>query len=267
MTEWNASEYSRRSELQQAMADEQLALLQLAGTERILDVGCGDGKITAQIAERVPRGTVLGIDPSQEMIAFAASHFGPPGHANLRFEVADVRRMGYHGEFDLVVSFNALHWVPEQEQALRAIHAALKPGGRAVLRFAAAGPRRSIEDVIEDACKAPRWAGYFPEHSPPFVHYTPEDYAALAQGCGMQAVSVHRGDKAWDFRTREAFAAFCLVTCIEWTRHLPEPERPAFINDMLDRYQRVAAERPSEENTFKFYQMDVTLVPVCQGDR
>ena len=57
MTEWDAAEYSRRSALQEAMAEEVLALLDLKGSERVLDVGCGDGKITAEIATRVPRGS------------------------------------------------------------------------------------------------------------------------------------------------------------------------------------------------------------------
>ena len=88
MTEWNAAEYYRRSSLQEAMAQEVLALLDLKGSERILDVGCGDGKITAEIAGRVPRGSVLGVDPSADMIAFASSRFGPPAYPNLRFERA-----------------------------------------------------------------------------------------------------------------------------------------------------------------------------------
>jgi trans-aconitate 2-methyltransferase len=75
--EWNASDYARQSSVQEAMAEEQRALLDLEGWEQILDVGCGDGKITAKIAERVPRGSVLGVDPSQAMIAFPSGHFGP----------------------------------------------------------------------------------------------------------------------------------------------------------------------------------------------
>ena len=90
MAEWNASEYNRQSSLQAALAEEQLGRLTLEGSERVLDVGCGDGKITAEIAARVPRGSVLGVDPSENMIAFAARHFGPATHPNLRFEVADV---------------------------------------------------------------------------------------------------------------------------------------------------------------------------------
>ena len=69
MTEWDAAGYSRISSLQAAMAKEVLALLDLNGSERILDVGCGEGKITAEIASRVPRGSVVGIDPSHDMSA------------------------------------------------------------------------------------------------------------------------------------------------------------------------------------------------------
>jgi trans-aconitate 2-methyltransferase len=58
VTEWNAPEYARLSALQAAMAQEVLALLELNGTERILDIGCGNGKVTAEIAARVPNGTV-----------------------------------------------------------------------------------------------------------------------------------------------------------------------------------------------------------------
>ena len=105
MTEWQADDYSRQSSLQQAMADELLAKWTLRGDERALDVGCGDGKITAQIADRLPQGAVLGVDPSRDMIAFASARFGAPVHSNLRFEVGDARRLPYRREFDLVVSF------------------------------------------------------------------------------------------------------------------------------------------------------------------
>ena len=69
MAEWNAGDYNQHSSLQVAMAQERLDSLVLKGTERILDVGCGDGKRTVQIAARVPGGSVLGVDPSEPMIA------------------------------------------------------------------------------------------------------------------------------------------------------------------------------------------------------
>src|SRR5438046_1833075 len=105
MTEWDAAEYSHRSSLQEAMGQEVLALLDLKVSKRILDVGCGDGKITAQIASRASKGSVVGVDRSRDMINFARSHFGPAKTRNLRFEVADARRLPFKNEFDFVVSF------------------------------------------------------------------------------------------------------------------------------------------------------------------
>ena len=70
MAEWNAGEYNQHSSLQAALVEAQLGRLTLEGAERVLDIGCGDGKITAEIAARVSRGSVLGVDPSRDMIAF-----------------------------------------------------------------------------------------------------------------------------------------------------------------------------------------------------
>jgi ubiquinone/menaquinone biosynthesis C-methylase UbiE len=68
--------------------------LKLRGDETILDVGCGDGKITAELARAVPRGFVLGTDASAEMIAFARKTFSPPKNPNRKFDIADARVIG-----------------------------------------------------------------------------------------------------------------------------------------------------------------------------
>ena len=259
MTEWDANDYARISGLQEAMAEEVLTLLDLKGSERILDIGCGNGKITAEIAARVPGGSVLGVDPSHEMIAFASSHYSPAMRPNLRFETADARQLPYREEFDLVVSFNALHWVTQQDEALRSIRSAMKSDGRAQLRLVPKGERKSLENVLEDTCLSSRWAGYFQEFHDPYLHLTPDQYGELAELNGLHVLAIHTAAKAWDFKSRSAFFAFGSVTFVEWTRFLPEAERPAFITDVLDHYRSVAADRPDEDNTFKFYQMDITL--------
>lgn len=259
MTEWNASAYNRQSTLQETLATAALAHLALGGHERVLDVGCGDGKITARIAKAVPAGSVVGVDPSHDMIRFASGNFGSAEYPNLRFEVGDVRALPYREEFDLVVSFNALHWVPEQEQALRSIRKALRSGGLAQLQFVPEGERKCLEDVIEEVRKLPRWEGDFAEFRKPYAHSTPEEYRALAERVGFGVVRIHCEDGAWDFKTDEGFRAFCRATFVEWTRRLPESEWDAFITDVLERYRPIATERPGEENTFKFYQMQVVL--------
>jgi trans-aconitate methyltransferase len=259
VAEWQASDYSRQSSLQQALAEAQLSRLTLEGSERILDVGCGDGKITAEIAARVPRGSVLGVDPSRDMVEYASSRYGPPAHANLKFEVNDARSLTFRDEFDLVVSFNALHWVPEQEAALGSIRSALKPGGRVLLRMVPNGPRECLEDVIEEVRQQPRWSGFFAGFRRPFVHFTLEEYRALAERAGFGVLRLHVEDGSWDFKSRDGFLAFARATFVEWTQRLPEGEWDSFIADVLDRYRTVAADKPREANTFKFYQMEAEL--------
>jgi trans-aconitate 2-methyltransferase len=261
VTEWKASDYAQISALQAAMAEEVLSLLQLEGSERILDVGCGNGKNTSEIAARVPRGSVVGVDFSAAMVAFAASHYDELTHPNLEFAAADARHLPFGPEFDLIVSFNALHWIPEQELALRSIHSALKPAGLAQLRLVPSGERKSLENVIEETRLSSRWTEYFKSFHDPYLHLTPEEYAALAEQNGFEVRRQHTQAKEWDFESRDAFHAFGMVTFVEWSQHLPESERPAFVDDVLDRYRSVAADALREENFFRFYQMDIVLAP------
>ncbi len=264
MTEWNASEYAQRASLQEAMAAEVLALLDdLRGDEKILDIGCGNGKVTAQIADHLPGGDVVGVDASQQMVEFAAEHFGVGAGAeartNLRFEAADARALPFERQFDLVVSFNALHWIPDQSTALHSIRRVMKPGAVAQLRLVPRGKRKSVENVLEETRRSARWARYFEGFHDPYLHLSAEEYAALAEECGLRVLRCATSDKAWDFKTREAFFALSSVTMIEWSKRVPEAQRPEFITDVLNRYEKVACGKPGEENFFRFYQMDIRL--------
>jgi trans-aconitate 2-methyltransferase len=241
------------------MAAEVLQALEVRGSEQVLDVGCGDGRITTEIARRVPDGYVVGVDASSNMIELASRQTGP----NLRFEVADARSLPFHHEFDLVVSFNALHWIHEQDLALASIHRSLKPGGTAHLRLVPMGPRKSIETVLEETRNSPAWSKYFSDFRDPYLRLTEEAYCSLARKSGFRIERVQTESKAWDFGTRAEFFAFSSVTMVEWTKRLPEALRSVFINDVLERYQAVAAEKPGEENTFKFYQMTIVMTALA----
>ena len=246
------------------MAQEVLALLDLNGSERVLDVGCGEGKITAEIASRVARGSVVGVDPSHDMIEFAEKHFTLSRSSgglirNLRFEVADARHLSFKNEFDLAVSFNALHWIPEQDAALRSIYSALIPGGRAQFRLVTAGARQSLESVVEETRTAPEWKAYFKNFQDPYLRLTPDEYVAVAERNGFRVLRVNTQDHSWDFGSRAAFAGYSAVGLVAWTDRLPAAERAKFIDDVLDRYHAVAASRAREENNFKFYQTDFAM--------
>src|SRR5258706_15516090 len=92
---WNAADYAANSTVQQAWARELIAKLNLRGDEHILDVGCGDGKVTAEIARAVPRGSVTGADASPQMIGFAKKTFPAEKFQNLRFRVMDARKIKF----------------------------------------------------------------------------------------------------------------------------------------------------------------------------
>jgi trans-aconitate 2-methyltransferase len=261
MTEWNAAEYAKLSGLQASMAEQVLSLLRtrLRGDERVLDVGCGNGKVTREIAGLVPRGSIVGVDASAKMVEFArvaSATAGVAAPANLSFEVMDARRLTFRDEFDLVVSFNALHWIAEEEQelALRGIYAALKPSGIAQLRLVPRGARKSLENVIEETAKSPRWGKYFVGVRDPYLRMTAEAYSVLADHCGFQVESVRVKDNTWDFGTQDAFEAFGTVTFVEWSQHVPDAERPEFVSEALAHYKPLGG----NDRTFRFYQMDVT---------
>jgi len=256
MTEWNASGYYRQSALQQRLAEKCLAGLELDGTERLLDVGCGDGKITAAIAARLSGGSIVGVDPSTQMIDFARQHFQPDA-GNLRFEVGDAAHLGFRDELDLVVSFNALHWVTDQAAALSSIRRALRPSGRAVLQLVCKGELRSLEAVIEDTCAAPAWASCFVGHCPPFLHLLPDEYRELAERCGLSVDAIEARLESWDFGSRRAFVEFAHVTFVEWTRSIPPTRCDEFIADALDRYLQMRRGRTA--GLFEFYQMRALL--------
>jgi trans-aconitate 2-methyltransferase len=259
MTEWDAQAYSERNALQKWLADSHLGQLRLEGSERILDIGCGDGKITAEIARRLGSGSVLGIDPSTHMIDFAKAHFAGPEYPNLAFAVGDAAALPFRGEFDLVVSFNALHWVRDQNAALRGIREALEPTGRTFLEFVPRGPRKPLEDVIEETCGAARWAPCFMGHEPPYVHLTPEEYRRLASDAGLRVERLNRKLKAWDFGSRQGFVDWAKVTFVAWTKTIPEARRLAFIDDVLDRYGRIDGRKGDDVAVLRFYQLEAVL--------
>jgi trans-aconitate 2-methyltransferase len=255
MTQWDAQGYEKISSLQQAMAAEVLAGLDLAGVKRLLDLGCGNGKITAEIARRVPKAMVLGVDASSQMIEFARQNFDAEEYPNLGFEVGDISEADFAEEFDAVVSFNALHWIPKQADALDAIRRSMSSGGVAQLRLVPKGQRSSLEDVLEQTCRSAKWAKYYDGFRDPYLHLTDQEYSELAESRGLRVVSCDVEDKSWDFGSRDGFFAFGAVTFVEWTRRLPEDEQPLFIADVLESYKGVAG----DGHTFRFYQMNIRL--------
>ncbi len=168
---WNPGDYAANSAAQHAWARELIAKLRLHGDERILDVGCGDGKVTAEIARAVPKGAVIGIDASAEMIRFARKTFPPSKISNLRFEIRDARRIRFEQTFDLVFSNAALHWVDDHQTFLRGSAAVLKPGGRLVVSCGGKGNAHDVFITLRAEMRLKRWREFFRKLERPYFFY------------------------------------------------------------------------------------------------
>ena len=253
---WSGTEYAQHSSLQEAMASQVLALLELRGDEHVLDIGCGDGRISARIAAQlVPRGSVCGTDASIDMIGFAQrQHADVP---NLRFMVADASRLCMKAEFDAAVSFNALHWVPRLLPALRGLRAALMPNGRAWLRLVTQGPVVSIEAVAEQVRREAEWAPFFGGFKDPYLRLDPQQVAAEALSAGLNVLSLHTQLASWDFGSREELFGFCSAGFGAWTQPLPDDRRDAFVGTVLERY--LATREDVATTVFRYYQTDLAL--------
>lgn len=185
MTEdhWNAERYQESSDPQERFALKGLERLALMGNERVLDVGCGDGRITAEIARRVPAGRVLGIDASPNMIA--ACMEAHRAHVNLSFRVANATAFRTEETFDAAVSFSALHWVADLRAALDCIHDALKPGGSLVIGMGGAHQKEIAEVFTRE-----RWRNRIAGRGRSFHGRTREELAEALGACGFAEVQV-----------------------------------------------------------------------------
>jgi trans-aconitate 2-methyltransferase len=254
VTDWSGRDYAEVSTLQRAMATEALASLRLANDDRVLDIGCGDGYLTRAVGALVPDGFVVGVDASPRMIAtaHAGGRAGPSGPWFVR---GDARRLPFAEQFDAVVSFNALHWVPEQDRAVSEIASVLHPGGRALVQVVCAGPRTSLESTAMAVCQRPRWASWFDGFTAPFVHVDPDGYGELSASAGLSLEHLTVTEREWDFGSREQFERWCAVGSGAWTDRLAPQDRAPFIADLVQAYEPVAG-RPG---LFRFTQMRALL--------
>jgi trans-aconitate 2-methyltransferase len=242
---WDAAEYEKRSSPQQQWARDVIRTLKLAGDERILDIGCGDGKVTAELAALVPDGWVLGIDSSESMVAFAHQRFPPVYYPNLQFRLGDATDLAYRGEFDLVVSFASLHWVSDHFAVLYGIKRSLNPSGRTVLQFGGKGNAATISNVANELTTRNRWKGYFVSFTFPWFFYSVEEYRAFIARAGLSAQRIQLIPKDVVHNGRDALTGWLRAVFLPYTECLPEALREDFIREIADAYVQRS---PPDEN-------------------
>jgi trans-aconitate methyltransferase len=233
---WNASDYNKSSAAQQQWANELIAKLSLRGNERVLDIGCGDGKVTAIIARSVPDGSVVGVDNSEEMIRFARDHFPRDRFPGLSFIQMDARCLAFDEKFDVIFSNAALHWICDHHDVLAGIRNCLLPGGRLLIQMGGKGNAAAVLEIFEETLCDPAWKPYFIDFSFSYGFFSPEEYRQWLAEAGLHPLRVELIRKDMTYQTREEFAGWIRTTWLPYLQRIPENLRPTFISTIVDRY-------------------------------
>jgi trans-aconitate methyltransferase len=218
MNRWTSETYRAHAAYVPALGAAVLELLNPKAGERILDVGCGEGSLTAQIA--AAGATVVGVDASNEMVAAAVAR-------GLDARVADAERLPFEREFDAVFSNAALHWVRDHDAMLAGVRRALKPGGRFVAEFGGHGNIAAIQVAIRSVLAHRGWKTNIHRY-----YATPAEYSARLDTHGFAV-------KAIDLVPRPTPLATGIRGWLETFEratldNIPENQREVFLQDVED---------------------------------
>ncbi|MGD0220181.1 MAG: methyltransferase domain-containing protein [Acidimicrobiales bacterium] len=232
---WNPEDYEKNSSQQQLWARDLLARIEFCGDETVLDIGSGDGKVTAEIASLVPRGTVLGVDLSSDMVRTARERHAAR-HPNLRFAVGDASRLPFDGDFDVVFSNATLHWVLDHRPVLAGISRSLRRGGRVLLEMGGRGNAAEVVRVLDDVTALPRWRDHFAGFAFPYGFYGPAEYRAWLKEASLHPIRVELSAKEMVHAGRDGLAGWLRTTWLPYLQRVPEELRRDLLETVLDGY-------------------------------
>lgn len=242
---WNAADYARHSSVQQVWARELVSKLGLNGTEKVLDLGCGDGKVTAEIGGLLTDGQVLGVDNSSAMIKLAREAFPREKHPNLSFMPGDANQLSFEEQFDVVFSNAALHWVIDHKPVLTGISKGLRRNGRVLLQMGGKGNAAAILAVLEKLIARKNWSHYFTGFAFPYGFYEPEQYREWLDEAGLKTIRTELIPKDMFYKDRDGLAGWIRTTWLPYTDRLPVDQRKPFISQLVEEYVKA---NPQDNN-------------------
>lgn len=233
---WDARDYARNSSAQAGWARELISKLKLGGQENVLDIGSGDGKISAELASLVPSGSVLGIDSSPEMVALASQSFPSSQYPNLRFKEMDAAHIELSNGIDVAFSNATLHWVADHPAVLRGVRACLRVGGRLIFQMGGRGNASDVVRIAEERARSARWSRWFVGFVSPYHFLGPEEYEAWLPRHGFLARRVELIPKDMQHDDALRLRGWLRTTWFPYANRVPEGEREEFWDEILAAY-------------------------------
>jgi trans-aconitate 2-methyltransferase len=229
--DWDATTYDKVSVPHAAWAEEQFTRLALGGDEIVLDAGCGSGKITALLAEKVPNGHVYAVDVAPSMVAHTRESLGDSVTALQQ----DLTELSLPEPVDAVFSNATFHWVMDHDKLFAALHRNMKPGAQLVAQCGGFGNIRSFREAADDVATGdPRFAPFFGDWEPVWNYQTPEATRERLERAGFAQIETWLEDRP---TTLSEAAPFVRTVCL--VRHLdriPAELHEPFVEAVLSRF-------------------------------
>lgn len=185
--EWDGGVYDRISAPMEALGRAVLDRLALDGDETVIDAGCGSGRVTEALIERLPRGRVIAVDASASMVAAARERLERSGYGPERVEVreADLLELDVAEPADAILSTATFHWIFDHDALFRRLHAVLRPGGRLVAQCGGEGNIDQLRGVANEILAREPYAAHFREWRAPWNYAGPEATKERLLGAGF----------------------------------------------------------------------------------
>lgn len=219
----------------QKRARELIKMLALKGNEKILDIGCGDGKLTSELADYVPNGSVIGIDNSEQMIEFAKNKFPETRYSNLSFQYGDTKSLDYDNEFDVIVSIACFSIIVNHTPVLLKIHQSLKTSGKVLLNFLGKGKSNAISSVISNLLNSPKWNKQLADKVG-YSFYKAGEYSELLKKNGFKPERIELYDQNETYEGKESLIRAIRTEWVSLSSRIPENLYEDFLSDLVETY-------------------------------
>jgi trans-aconitate 2-methyltransferase len=186
--EWNSTVYHRLSGPQVSWGKKVLSRLSLRGDEVVLDAGCGTGRLTADLLEALPRGRVVGIDLSQNMLQSAREHLLAQYGSRVSLVAGDLLDLPFERAFDGIVSTAAFHWVPDHDRLFVGLRQALVPGGWLEAQCGGGPNLISLRTRVDKLAATSKFAEFFTGFREPWLYEDSEGAAETLRRAGFENV-------------------------------------------------------------------------------